>query len=702
MIYRDRKYLPILTLTEDRDYVTYDELIHVLEEQPSDAVYIERNGILCGLLTSGHIGRSCVEKIRRVMFSVKFTAVRPGEYMRVRQIFKDRGNINVLPVVSEDGHLLGEYVRWNDLISTDYAEILCKDPYVLQDLNADIHRAVFVEPSAQGGALRHKMFSWWRHKLEREGIQLQVIQHREIKDYLNDGRIFLFVDECEKRGAESLNNLYPKKETTQPIQFVSIVHYYHIRRLASGYSIVSLLKELQNQNVHVLVFDFKENSNQFLAVLTERIKKRDEEYGVYPLSVLPEKLKKSFADDLYCEAYKTQVLPLTRQSLSFHTRSGIHYLSDTETEFLHIQNSERLTVNQPEQYERCIYLYGPCVVMGIYVPDRYTIPSLLQSEINRAGFSCKVVNRGFPGMRGYYLGSLQARLQSESFKQGDIIVLDQSGSQLENFPTLNLTDALEKNDAPADWFHTDPRHCNHKANQVYAQAIYDELVPVLQQPIKERSSLELDHDYIDRLYLRHYFPEFDPANHGTVGSIVMNCNPFTLGHRFLIEEALKAVDFLIIFVVEEDESLFSFQERFAMVCQGTSDLEHIMVVPSGPYILSKNTFPEYFQKIDDEDLKKNTEDDVTLFAEKIAPRLGITYRFVGEEREDKVTNEYNEAMNKILPRYGIQVMEIPRKENSQSVISASRVRQCLSTNRMDELDMLVPASTKRILFFEGK
>lgn len=162
------------------------------------------------------------------------------------------------------------------------------------------------------------------------------------------------------------------------------------------------------------------------------------------------------------------------------------------------------------------------------------------------------------------------------------------------------------------------------------------------------------------------------------------------------------VDFLIIFVVEEDASLFSFQERFAMVCQGTSDLGRVMVVPSGPYILSKNTFPEYFQKISDNDLKKNTEDDITLFAEQIAPKLGITYRFAGEEREDKVTNEYNEAMKRILSLYGIQVVEIPRKANGRSAISASRVRDCLSMNRMEELDELVPASTKRILFFENK
>lgn len=700
MIYRDRKYLTILTLTEDRDYVTYDELIQVLTERPSDAVYIELNGILCGLLTSGHIAKNCDKKNRRVLFSKTFTSVHPGDYMRTQQIFRNKANINMLPTVSEDGHLLGDYVRWDDLIGTDYAELLCKDSSILRDMKADIS-CFFVEPSARGGALKHKMFSWWKHKLESENIQLQVIQHWEIENHLNDAKMFFFVDEDEKRGVEALNNLYLNEKAPRTIQLLSITRYYHMRRLVSGRSIVSILKTLQNQNVFVLVFGIKENGGQFLSALREKIEKRNEEYEVHQRSVLPEALKKSFADELYCEAYKTQVFPLTKSSMSFHARSGIYYLSDTETEFLHVRNGERLTVNQPETYDRCIYLYGTCVVTGMYVSDQYTISSLLQSIINQEGFSCKVVNRGFLFDRNYNLEQLQARLQSESFRQGDIIVLDQI-VPLEPFPILNMTDALEKYDAPASWFHNSFRHCNHKANQVFAQAIYEALLPVLQQPPGERNPVEIDHDYIDRLYLRHYFSDFDPAGHGTIGSIVMNCNPFTLGHRFLIEESLKTVDFLIIFVVEEDESLFSFEERFAMVCQGTNDLERVMVVPSGPYILSMHTFPEYFQKIDDEDLKKNTEDDITLFAEKIAPKLGIKYRFVGEEREDKVTNEYNEAMKRILPSYGIQVVEIPRKANGQSVISASRVRACLSANHMEELDELVPPSTKRILFYENK
>lgn len=139
-----------------------------------------------------------------------------------------------------------------------------------------------------------------------------------------------------------------------------------------------------------------------------------------------------------------------------------------------------------------------------------------------------------------------------------------------------------------------------------------------------------------------------------------------------------------------------------MVCAGTSDLNNVMVVPSGEFILSKMTFPEYFIKETDEELIENTENDITLFAEKIAPQLHITHRFVGEELEDKVTAAYNQAMKRILPAYKIQLVEIPRKQNGQVAISASRVRKCLEESNLGQLQQLVPDSTKKILFYTNE
>lgn len=209
--------------------------------------------------------------------------------------------------------------------------------------------------------------------------------------------------------------------------------------------------------------------------------------------------------------------------------------------------------------------------------------------------------------------------------------------------------------------------------------------------------MEKDEDFIRFLYLDRYFAGFDPSAHGRIGSIVMNCNPFTLGHRWLIERALGKVDFLILFVVEEDSSDFSFAERMAMVREGTGDLERVMVVPSGPFILSRRTFPEYFIKETRETIEENTESDIRLFAEKIAPRLGIRCRIFGEEPLDEVTRQYNHAMEKILPQYGIEAISVPRREAGGEAISASRVRRCLEEGTADRLDTLLPETTRRML-----
>jgi [citrate (pro-3S)-lyase] ligase len=159
------------------------------------------------------------------------------------------------------------------------------------------------------------------------------------------------------------------------------------------------------------------------------------------------------------------------------------------------------------------------------------------------------------------------------------------------------------------------------------------------------------------------------------------------------------VDNLIVFVVEEDESLFTFRERYAMVREGTKDLKRVKVAPSGNFILSQTTFPEYFIKLEDKDLENNVEYDLTIFAESIAPRLNITYRFVGEEKTDKVTDAYNKAMKRILPPHGINVVEIPRKmiSGSTEIISATKVRERLETYPFGDLSDLVPESTEKLL-----
>ena len=184
-----------------------------------------------------------------------------------------------------------------------------------------------------------------------------------------------------------------------------------------------------------------------------------------------------------------------------------------------------------------------------------------------------------------------------------------------------------------------------------------------------------------------------PAQDAETGCIVCNCNPFTLGHRFLIEYAAKQVPALHVFVLSEKKSLFPPDVRLKLVREGCQDLKNVFVHESGPYMVSSATFPSYFIKDKARVDEIYCELDVKLFGEKIAPALRITRRFVGTEPNCPVTRFYNEQLKARLPEYGIELTEIPRRECGGAAISASRVRALMEEGNLEAIRPLVPEIT---------
>ena len=173
------------------------------------------------------------------------------------------------------------------------------------------------------------------------------------------------------------------------------------------------------------------------------------------------------------------------------------------------------------------------------------------------------------------------------------------------------------------------------------------------------------------------------------GCIVMNCNPFTLGHRYLIEQAAKQVERLYVMVVREDCSLFAYTERKAMVEQGVADIENVNVIDGSDYAISRATFPTYFLKRLDDAADTQMLLDLDLFRRHIAPALGATVRFVGTEPTDQLTRRYNQLMHEALK----DVREINRLEKDGNAVSASRVRKAMEEGDMNTIRQLVPPTT---------
>ncbi|MBR1737734.1 MAG: adenylyltransferase/cytidyltransferase family protein, partial [Firmicutes bacterium] len=234
------------------------------------------------------------------------------------------------------------------------------------------------------------------------------------------------------------------------------------------------------------------------------------------------------------------------------------------------------------------------------------------------------------------------------------------------------------------------RHHFEKADEEIPQEVQHEEVEIPEEEFGGSS------DIADNPKLKKYIEKlkkFKPTQECVSGAIVMNCNPFTLGHQYLIEECSRKCDILYVFVVEEDKSTFSFKDRFELVKQGTSHIKNVRVMPSGSFMISTITFPEYFTKDAPSETVVDPSSDVELFAAHIAPALGINIRFAGEEPLDKVTKQYNDTMRKILPAYGIKFEVIERLRNGGKPISASQVRKYLEEGKFDEIIKIVPETT---------
>jgi [citrate (pro-3S)-lyase] ligase len=193
------------------------------------------------------------------------------------------------------------------------------------------------------------------------------------------------------------------------------------------------------------------------------------------------------------------------------------------------------------------------------------------------------------------------------------------------------------------------------------------------------------------------------VRNGENGAVVVNCNPFTLGHRYLIEEAARRVDTLYVFVVREDRSAFPFEARIRLVREGVTDLDNAVVLESSSYAVSGITFPTYFLKEEDSAAEIQMEVDLMLFGRHLAPFFNIRRRFIGTEPYCRTTRLYSEAMERILPRYGVETVQLERSREGEGVVSAFRVREALRKEAYETVRKLVPHSTLRfILSEEGK
>lgn len=184
------------------------------------------------------------------------------------------------------------------------------------------------------------------------------------------------------------------------------------------------------------------------------------------------------------------------------------------------------------------------------------------------------------------------------------------------------------------------------------------------------------------------------------GAIVVNCNPFTKGHLYLIERAAAECSMLHLFVVSEDKSVFPADIRYNLVKEGIKHIKNVVVHPTSDYLISSVTFPTYFIKDKYKAGEINCRLDLTIFCEYFAKYLNIKKRFVGTEPYDKVTSSYNFQMKEFLGMRGVKVIEIQRYEENHMPISASAVRKLMAEGKYEEIRKMVPEITYNFIISE--
>ena len=175
---------------------------------------------------------------------------------------------------------------------------------------------------------------------------------------------------------------------------------------------------------------------------------------------------------------------------------------------------------------------------------------------------------------------------------------------------------------------------------------------------------------------------------------VLNANPFTLGHQELIVNASKECDLMLVFIVEEDESLFTFKERFSMAYLSLSRYKNVVVIPSTKYMVSLLTFPNYFYK--DEKIKEDeyAKIDSLIFKEYFMKYLFIKYRYVGSETKNHMTI-YNKTLKEYL---GDSLIVVDRYKNDNGdVLSASKVRELIKNKDLNDIESFIPREIKFII-----
>ena len=689
MDYYKREQLPILQISEGEETVPWEAIREPLEAHPANILFLETGGKLSGIVSQGDLKRARERGDTSVSVSRHFTSLTRTQYAQARDIFHSRENIREIPVVDPDGRLEGMCTASDDLLYLEYWNPWSSNRYTEAFLKS-LKAAYFVRPP-RDDLRRIRIKDQWISAFQSYGTECREIDLSQLASLPgNDPEWILLPDQEMKEAALILLQILTSKKDTA----LRLITYREAERAMTSMGYGELIKKMLDvgitiYNLYASVSEHTEGRRRITEGFRDWMRQPKAQPGYY--YVLP-----SQAKEFYGEYYTPEYAEMVGKHCNQIVQSPVYCrLKDCEEPYFHVTNGERLTVGQPEEACQTIWFFGPCLMIGTYVEDKHTIESYLQGMLNlEDGRPVRVVNCGCNETAYQEI----VHILSSSVKPGDIVVMF-----LDNqvYPGTHPVDLMELYDAwniPCAWLMDNPLHCNHRVNELIARELLNRMKAdgVLRrngEPDPGNGSLLDSSHAMKALYLDTCLYDFHYQEGMRIGEVSMHGNPFTRGHRYLIETSSKKVDRLFVFLVEDETGYYSFAERYAMAVDGTRDLKNVRVVPSGPFQGTRNVIAAYFIHSEQAAIEESAQAAARTYAESIALPLHITYCFLGEEPTNPQTRYFAELKKKFIAPYGIQGITIPRLEAGGNPISASTARKALLENDLDTLKATLPETT---------
>lgn len=391
-------------------------------------------------------------------------------------------------------------------------------------------------------------------------------------------------------------------------------------------------------------------------------------------------------------------------------------------EELNVKNGVRNAGTFYEKYETEIHFFGPCSVFGLCGPDDYTFEFQLQTLLNADNrHSARVFNHGV--MLGNNAINSLVECALTDLRSGDFVFIYVMENEILNLvktdKIIYLKDIFNRWKIPnVTMFFDVPGHCNRTANKILAK----EFKKVIDRNIRSNINESKRCDYFCREGIRYnefqHLDVFNPdmfshfqrlktiksalKKYSRVGTVTIYASPYTKGHEYLINSALKIADALVVFVVVDNFHTFNSIDRLNIVRRNLESNKRVFIIPSEGYFASKQYFPEYATKT-----YRNELSDSVCFQEAVSCKyvynyLGITVRFLGDEKNDEVTSKYNAIVKKCCNENDIEVVILPRFKIDGIEVSGRESRKVILKNDVEGMRKLLPDPTVQYIINEMK